>query len=74
MAPKRCRQSFVYPILDTRNVCLFVCSLFVTLRVPQLDSEMGGTGELWSNWVLLIWENLEDSIYFFGDNSKTKQK
>ena len=30
---------------------------FVALRVPPLDSEMGWTGELWSNSVFLILEN-----------------
>ena len=31
--------------------------VYVTLRGPPLDSEMGWTGELWSNPVLLILEN-----------------
>ena len=41
----------------------FFHSFSVTLRVPPLDSETGWTGELWSNRVLLILENLEDSIF-----------
>ena len=32
-------------------------SSFVTLVLPPLDSEMGWTGELWSNSVFLILEN-----------------
>ena len=31
--------------------------MYVTLWLPPLDSEMGWTGELWSNRVLLIFEN-----------------
>ena len=36
----------------------------VTLRVPPLDSETSSTGELWSNCLLLILENLEKSNFF----------
>ena len=32
-------------------------AVYVTLRLPPLDSETGWTGELWSNPVLLILEN-----------------
>ena len=31
--------------------------VYVTLRVPPLDSEMGWTGELWSKTKFLILEN-----------------
>ena len=31
--------------------------VYVTLRLPPLDSEMGGTGELWSKTKFLILEN-----------------
>ena len=54
------RGGGVYPILDTR--ISFVCSscvrLCVTFRVLPLDSEMGWTGELWSN------TNLQNSIAY----------
>ena len=44
------------PILDTRISVRFHPS--VTLRgPPPLDSEMGWTGELWFNHVVLILEN-----------------
>ena len=42
------------------DFCLFIRPHFffsVMLRVPPLDSEMGWTGELWSNSVFLILEN-----------------
>ena len=32
-------------------------TVYVTLRGPPLDSEMGWTGELWLNRILLILEN-----------------
>ena len=44
-----------YPILDTR-ISVHPDSS-VTLVVPPLDSEMGWTGELWSNCKFLILEN-----------------
>ena len=54
-----------YPILDTR---ISVRSDFVRRHgcamLPPLDSETGWTGELWSNRVLLILENLENSNFF----------
>ena len=45
------------PILDTRISFSFSSLPSVTLRLPPLISEMGWTGELWSNPVLLILEN-----------------
>ena len=39
-------------------------SYSITLRIPPLDSETGWTGELGSNPVLLIFENLDHSIFF----------
>ena len=42
--------------------CYYCCSYCVTLRVPPLDSEMGWTGEIWSNCVALI---LKKRIAFF---------
>ena len=33
------------------------CPFFEMLRVPLLDSEMGWTGELWSNTNILKWQN-----------------
>ena len=44
----------VNPKLDTM---ISVRSSSVTLRGPRLKSETGWTGELWSNGVLLIFEN-----------------
>ena len=41
----------------------------VTLRGPPLDSEKGLTGELWSNRVLLILENKDNSIFFGKKNT-----
>ena len=41
-------------MLDTR---ISFCLSFVTLRGPPLKSEMGWTGELWSNGVHLILDN-----------------
>ena len=47
-----------YPILDTRISFSSSFSFFsVTLRLPPLNSEMGGTGELWSKTKFLILEN-----------------
>ena len=43
------------PILDTR--ISFVRPDSVTLVLPPLDSEIGYTGELWSNREFLILEN-----------------
>ena len=51
------------PKLDTR-ISVLRTSAFVTLRVPPLDSEMGWTGEVWSNHGLLILENYENCIFF----------
>ena len=50
-----------HPKLDTRISVLR--RLSVRLRVPPLDSKTGWTGELWSNPVLLIFENYKDSIF-----------
>ena len=41
-----------------------VHSLSVMLMLPPLDSEMGCTGELWSNIYLLKWQNYDNSMFY----------
>ena len=55
----------VNPKLDKR---ISFVRPYVTLVLPPRKSETGWTGELWSNRVLLILENKDDSIFFsFSD-------
>ena len=51
-------NGFSYPILDTRISSVLPRPSFSVMhrRTPPLDSEMGWTGELWSNLFLLILE------------------
>ena len=48
-----------------------VCADFVTLMLPPLDSETGGTGELWLTTNHLDWKSI--ILFFFGKKRERKK-